>query len=440
MVTQHVVIFADLLSPVSDSKARLMRDAVMVIRPTTRGWRIAHIGPREKYLRQRRKEQVLKTLDLSGLLLMPGFFDMHFHWVQDEVRLMPKDSLLTWLQKYTWPYEMKFKSKRFSRREAKSFAAELARMGTLGGGCYGSIHSHTVDHALEEFKGDFVVGNVLMTMNSPKGLRQTKKGALSIVKTLSERYKNRYALTPRFAPTTHPDVMSLAAKSAKKNKSFMQSHLSETKEEIEYVLGMYQKLPGFADVKTYTEIYEKCGLLGPRTIMGHGIYLADQEWQTLKQSGTAIAHCPTSNASVKRQGLGSGLFDFSKAEKYAVPWALGSDIGGGPFLSMFDVMNSFVELNRQNKKATYTKALYRASLAGAKILGIDKENGSLEEGKWANFIAVPSPKQKVEEDAESLLKSLLRPYLKNRKASQDLVVQTYYKGECLYEKNDDQDS
>lgn len=417
-----------------------MRDAVLVIRPTTRGWRIAHIGPREKYLRQRHKEQVLKTLDLSGLLLMPGFFDMHFHWVQDDVRLMPKDSLLTWLQKYTWPYEMKFKSKRFSKRQAQKFAAELARMGTLGGGCYGSIHPHTVNHALEEFKGDFVVGNVLMTMNSPKGLRQTKKGALMAVKTLSERYKERYALTPRFAPTTHPDVMNQGVEIAKKHKCFMQSHLCETPEEIEYVLGLYRKFPGFEDVKSYTEIYERCGLLSPRTIMGHGIYLEEQEWRQLKKSGTAIAHCPTSNASVKRQGLGSGLFDFSKAEKYGVPWALGSDIGGGPFLSMFDVMNSFVEHNRNNQKATYTKALFRASLAGAKILGLEKETGSLEEGKWANFIAVPSPQLKVAESAESVLKALLRPCLKNRKATQDLVVQTYYKGECLYDGAFAQDS
>lgn len=436
MLTQkHVAIFADLLSPVSDSKARLIRDAVLVIRSTTRGWRIAHIGPREKYLRQRTQQQVLKTLDLSGLLLMPGFFDMHFHWVQDEVRLMPKDSLLSWLQNYTWPYEMKFKSKRFSQREAKKFAGELARMGTLGGACYGSIHPHTVDHGLEEFVGDFILGNVLMTMNSPKGLRQTRKKALKLVESLSERYKKRYALTPRFAPTTHPDVMSEAASIAKKNKCYMQSHLSETREEIEYVLGLYQKLPGFEHVKSYTEIYDRCGLLGPRTIMGHGIYLEDEEWRLLKKRKTAIAHCPTSNASVQRQGLGSGLFDFAKAEKHGVPWALGSDIGGGPFLSMFDVMNSFVELNRQNPKATYTKALFRASLAGATLLGLEKETGSLEEGKWASFLAVPSPKRQAGENAESVLKNLLRPFSKKRNAYQDLVVQTYYKGECLYDQD-----
>jgi len=435
LLTQNVVIFADLLTPMSDSKGRLIRDAALVIRPTTRGWRIAHIGQREKYLRQTSKQQVLKTLDLSGLLLMPGFFDMHFHWVQDEVRLMPKGSLLSWLKNYTWPYEMKFKSKRFSKQRARTFASKLAQMGTLGGGCFGSIHGHTVDHALEEFKGDFIVGNVLMTMNSPKGLRQTKKGALALVEALSEKYKKSYALTPRFAPTTHPDVMGQAAKAIKKHKSYMQSHLSETQEEIEYVLGLYREIPGFENVKSYTEIYNKCGLLGPRSIMGHGIYLNDQEWRTLKKTGTSIAHCPTSNASVKRQGLGSGLFDFAKAEKYGVPWALGSDIGGGPFLSMFDVMNSFVELNRGNKKATYTKALYRASLAGAQILRLDSDSGSLEEGKWANFIAVPSPKMTENEDAESVLKSLLGPYAKKRNAYEKLVVQTYYKGEMIHSQD-----
>ena len=75
--------------------------------------------------------------------------------------------------------------------------------------------------------------------------------------------------------------------------------------------------------------------------------MADNEWKLLADSGSRIASCPSSNAPIEQLGIGSGLFDFEKAELMGVPEALVSDIGGGPFLSMFDVMRSFV---LQNKK------------------------------------------------------------------------------------------
>src|SRR5690606_28816968 len=195
---------------------------------------------------------------------------------------------------------------------AKKFSKELLSVGTLGGAVYASIHGHTVDHALESFVGDYVVGNVLMTMNSPKGLIQSKENALTLIESLSAKWGKKYAMTPRFAPTTHPDVMKAGAWLAKKRGSFIQTHLSETKAEIDYVLGLYKEQEGFEKTKTYTDIYKKCGVLGKKTIMGHGIHLSPAELKTLAQTKTAIAHCPTSNAPVKELGLGSGLFDFKK--------------------------------------------------------------------------------------------------------------------------------
>ena len=61
----------------------------------------------------------IEFYDLSGSLIIPPFFDMHFHWVQDDVCLMPKDSLLEWLEKYTFPTEQKFANKRFVDRKSR---------------------------------------------------------------------------------------------------------------------------------------------------------------------------------------------------------------------------------------------------------------------------------------------------------------------------------
>ena len=102
--------------------------------------------------------------------------------------------------------------------------------------------------------------------------------------------------------------------------------------------------------------------------MGHGIHLSSSELSMLKKTKTAIAHCPTSNAPISKKGLGSGLFDLKTISKNKIRWALGSDIGAGPYLSMVDVMNSFVSQHKKQGLANYTRAFYRATLAGEEII------------------------------------------------------------------------
>jgi guanine deaminase len=230
--------------------------------------------------------------------------------------------------------------------------------------------------------------------------------------------------------------MEKGSKVAKSHRCFIQSHLSETEREIEAVLSLYQDIEGFEDVKTYTEIYHACGLLGPKTIMGHGIYLGARELKLLSQSQTILAHCPTSNAPVEDLGLGSGLFPFKNVEKAKIRWALGSDIGGGPFLSMFDVIQSFVKQNKKKKVsgATYLKGLYRATLAGAEALGQETTAGNLSSKKWANFLLVESPKFKKGESVDKVLEQVIDPFSKSREEYRNLVQETYFRGEQVYSK------
>lgn len=433
---QYKIFLADYLNPLNDKTCKWVRQGALVARLCKDGsYKWCFIGKESEALSKYGQKPDIEVCEFPGGIISPGFYDMHFHWVQDEVRTMPKDSLLKWLSEHTWPHEAKFKSLDFTKKKAKIFSRDLLSAGTIGGACYASIHGHSVDWALKEFKGDYVVGNVLMTMNSPKYLSQTKSQALKLVNSKSNKYLKKYALTPRFAPTTHPEVMKEGSHIAKKNKSFIQTHLSETKNEINYVLGLYKEHKGFEKIKSYTEIYKKCGLLGPRTIMGHGIHLSHEELGILAKTKTAVAHCPTSNAPVKDLGLGSGLFDFKKIEKAGVRWALATDIGGGPFLSMLDVMKSFVSQNQKKKVAgaTYTKALFRATQAGADLLQLSKTRGNFQKNKLAHFIVLDKPTLKKADKAEDVLKRMLGRT--DRKHLDDLVSQTFLNGEALYQKS-----
>jgi len=307
------------------------------------------------------------------------------------------------------------------------------RTGTVGGMCYGSIHEVALEEAMRCAVGEFRIGNVLMTMNSPEFLTQSTEDAAGVVERFASKYGTRYACSPRFAPTTDPSTMRASAKAADVHGCFQQTHLDETHSEIEWVLEIYRQIAGFEKVKTYTEIYSRCGMLGPRTVFGHCLHLEPEEWRILADSDSVIASCPTSNAPIEELGLGSGLFDFHLAEQYGVRWALASDIGGGPFLSMFDVMRSFV---RQNRRAgidvSYGTALFRSTRAGAEILELGKRKGLFETGYDFDCIRVPVEESVLDSgEPESILSSLIEP-VENRTEFDSLVQDTILRGESVF--------
>jgi guanine deaminase len=422
------------LNPLDDSNCEFLSEGLLVVKKG----KIKNLLPYAKGLKKYSQEMTkINTKDFGHALVLPGFFDMHFHWVQDDVREMPKDSLLEWLEKYTFPTEMKYAKAPYAEKKAKTFFKKLASTGTIGGACYSSIHENALHSAMTHAKGEFVIGNVLMNMNSPKELTQTNQASLKLTQKLIDKYGERHCFTPRFAITTPPEVMAKGSKMADKAKCFKQTHLSETPAEIDFVLSIYKKIPGFEKIKSYTEIYEKTGMLGKRSLMGHGIHLSDKELKILHKTKTSIIHCPTSNAPIKDKGLGSGLFDFKKLEKAKVSWALGSDIGGGPFLSMFDVMRSYVDQNIKKKVsgATFVKALYRSTLAGAEILGLSKHSGNFAKNKDANFIVVPLKATLKPKNAEDALRKLIEPYRLKRHSYDSLVSHTCFKGTFIYKSH-----
>ena len=430
MAQKLYCLLCDYINPLSDKSSELVLDGALVFASRMESGRFVYCGKASGL--PQFKNHHIEIIDKRGHLVLPGFFDMHFHWVQDDVRLKPKANLLKWLEKYTWPYEKKFKDKVYAKKRAERFAQELAQVGTIGGAVYASVHHHTVDFALKLFQGHFVVGDVIMTMNSPEYLKQSEAHARKQITSLSKKYKGQYCLTPRFAPTTDPQTMKVAGKLSRENGSWIQTHLSETPNECDYVLGLYRQLKGFEKVKDYTEIYEKVGLVTNKAIYGHGIHLSDRELKALARKKSLVAHCPTSNAPVSQNGLGSGLFNFKKAQAYKVKWALGSDIGGGPYLSMIDVMNSFVKQNRKAKVkgATYKKALYHSTLAGAEFFKLQKSCGNLIKGKEANFLVLGKFKRQINDNAESILERVLTRYPRSK--SHLHIQQTYFQGKEIY--------
>ena len=128
--------------------------------------------------------------------------------------------------------------------------------------------------------------------------------------------------------------------------------------------------------------------------------------------------------------------DFEKAESMGVPWALASDIGGGPFLSMFDVMRSFVLQNREvgRHTATLSKALHRTTLKAAELMDLSADRGMLEVGYYLDAIRVPMPAGLPSKaNGEAVLEALIR-LMPNRESSDTFVNETIIRGKSCFSK------
>ncbi|WP_461864283.1 guanine deaminase [Thermococcus sp.] len=352
-------------------------------------------------LSQEKPDAEGELIDYSGYLILPGFVDAHIHLPQFHRRAMVSDSLLDWLERYIFPAEMKFSDGEFARKVSREFFSALLRNGTTTAVVYSSSHREATEIAFEEAAKTgirAVIGQVLMDMNGPEELLTTPERAVNDIRSVALKWHGFdgrlfYAVTPRFAVSCTMDLMKAASNVARKMGLYIQTHLSEQMEEIMEVKKLF---PGF---ESYTEVYLKAGLLGEKSIVGHAIHLSGRERRILAETGTKIAHCPSSNFF-----LHSGVMDLGAQERFGLTIALGSDVGAGPFVSMFEVLRDAYYANAMSP----FKAFHLLTMGGARALRMEKRIGSLEVGKDADFIVVnPEPLAGTRDDLEVLLSRLM---------------------------------
>lgn len=422
------------MNPISDEHCEYFADGILVAEYLDACWKVVELAGSPEIIEKYGLDAA--QIENETGLLIPPFFDMHFHWVQDDVRGMPKVSLLEWLETYTFPREAAFADAAFAEEKAKVFWKRILATGAIGGLCYSSIHKTALEAAMRYAPEHFKIGNVLMTMNSPAALTQTKEEAIQLTEWGAETFGQRHVASPRFAPTTSPEVVTASAKAAARIDGFSQTHMCETDQEIEWVKSIYAEIPGFENIDSYIDVYERTGFLGPKTVLGHCIHMTASEWKLMAKTDTVVASCPTSNGPIEEHGLGSGLFDFQRADEEGVRWVLASDIGGGPYLSLLDVMASFVRQNRAEgiNRASYVRALFRSTQAGADVLELGSRKGSFEPGKDLDFISVKTgPAQLCADSAESVLEAVIRPHENARENYESLIRKTVVEGETVYE-------
>jgi len=363
---------ASVLNPLTPNQWQFWEDGILI----SRDGKIECVGDASKILPM---FPTIEPLRLEGVLI-PGFTDLHCHWVQHNVQGIYGGELMDWLQNYIWPEEANYESYAYARKQAQHFYFDMLRSGTIMGMSFSSVHEEALNAAFTEMKGDWIIGNALMAVNAPEYLTGHSLHDPSAFNQIALSVPdNRYAVTPRFAPNMRRQEMELAGRIAKRFQFPVQTHLSESIAEMKLVSEL------FPEANSYTEVYDQAGLLGRRTILAHCLHMLDEEWECLAMRGSWVAHCPSSN-----EALDNPRMRLEKVREFRIPWGLGSDIGAGPSHSMLHVLQRFLVIQRQSGiPVTAQEALYRATLAGAQAMGRDKEAGNFAPGKRANFILMP---------------------------------------------------
>jgi guanine deaminase len=369
----------------------------------------------------------------SDGILLPPLVDIHIHIPQHPIRGrfvegiaadVTEGRLLAGLNRNVFPAEAKCADAGCAERVVRGFLADTLAHGVVGGAAYMTPSVLATEIALSILPASWSVGLVLMNQNCPDNLRCDEPNLEADVERLVKQFGRRLIITDRFAVAVNSPLRQRAAALAKKFNLRTQTHLNEQVAEKQLVEKQLYPSAG-----SYTNVYRGDGLLDHDCIAAHCIQMTEDEWKILRDTGTTIAHCPTSNVL-----LGSGVMRLDEVMRWGISYALGTDVGASPTVSMLAEMKRFllVHANRSHH-ATAAEALYRSTLAPADLLGIQKQFGRLEAGWAMSFIeAMPVAPLAADAAVDEAIRSLLPVDIDQPALS---VLRVTIQGQVIYKRS-----
>jgi guanine deaminase len=294
--------------------------------------------------------------------------------------------LLDWLERYTFVEEQRFADPRHAARVAAFFCDELLRNGTTTASVYGSVHPGAADALFEEARRRhlrLVAGKVMMDRNAPAALTDTPERGYLETRELIARWHGvdrlGVAISPRFAITSTDAQLEAAGRLAAEHPTcLIQTHLAENLDEIRAVAEL------FPWSKSYTQVYDRFGLLGAQTLLGHCLHLADAEVWKLAETRAVAVFCPTSNLFI-----GSGFFDRARLRGEGVRIALATDVGGGTSYSMLQTAGAaYKVLHARGETLHPFEAFHLMTRGNAEAIGFGGVLGTLAPGAEADLVVL----------------------------------------------------
>jgi 5-methylthioadenosine/S-adenosylhomocysteine deaminase len=347
------------------------------------------------------------VIDAEGCAVLPGFVQTHIHLCQTLFRGAADDlPLLDWLKKRVWPMEAAHTAQSI-RASANLGVAELIKGGTT---C--ALTMETVNHTEEVFKVidetgfRAIVGKCMMDKGDdvPDELHEETEASITESLRLLQAWDGkaggrvRYCFAPRFALSCTKELLERVGSLARERGVMIHTHASENRNECAIV----ENETGLRNV-TYLD---SVGISGQHVVLAHCVHLDASEFQTLLETKTNVAHCPSSNLK-----LGSGIAEISKMLDQGISVSLGADGAAcNNRLDMFTEMRSMALLQKAlhgPEVLPAKQALRIATMEGARALGLENEIGSLEAGKRADVIVVNLNSLQSTPHAKNLVSALV---------------------------------
>ena len=333
-----------------------------------------------------------EIIDMTDKVIIPGLIDLHTHIPQYPALGIGTGTLLEWLENYIFPQEIKFNNPEYAFHLSKKFFDDCIKFGTTTVTAYSNSSYEGTESAFKAADESGIrafIGMSLMDMNVPESLKKdTESNIIDTLKLIKKWHGEnsgmlKYIITPRYALICSERLMRLAGDIARETGLFIQTHLAENREELRQI---YRAYP---DYNTYTDIYDKAGLITRKSIFAHCIYLSDYEIELIKDNAGNIVHCPSSNRYLK-----SGVFPFRKMSSI-IKTGIGTDVAGGTSLSMLSEIKEAIETDKtyqiieglEKDNLSPCEALWTATKGNAEILCIDYETGDFETGLSADLVA-----------------------------------------------------
>ncbi|KAL7633762.1 UNVERIFIED_CONTAM: hypothetical protein RMT77_015716 [Armadillidium vulgare] len=353
--------------------------------------------------------------------MMPGLIDTHTHAPQFPNNGLALDlPLLEWLQAYTFPTEAQFSDTLFAREVYTKVVERLLRNGTTTASYYATVHlegSKILADVVHDKGQRALIGKVNMVRNCPEYYKEHSvqeslldtEEFIRYVKGL-QSHLVQPVITPRFAATCPEEQMSHLGILASKYGCHIQTHLSETQPEVNWVKEL------FPWAKSYTEVYDKMNLLSEKSILAHCVWLNDEEIYLLRERGCGISHCPNSNISLR-----SGLCNVRRLLQHGLKVGLGTDCSGGFSSSLLDTLRHAIQTSNlisiegdaDYQRITAKEAFQMATLGGAKVLNMENKIGNFEIDKEfdALLIDVSTPGSPIDIFTKDTIEDKIHKFL-----------------------------
>lgn len=328
-------------------------------------------------------EEVDEKINAKNMLVMPGLINTHTHLAMSIFRGYKDDrKLMDWLENAIFPVEDKLKPEDIYWNSYLS-CLEMIKSGTTT--CNDMYFG--MNKAIEAIEVTGLRAIVAWSITDDS-IRDKIEKTREYAKRYNADENSRITVftSPHAPYSCNPDTIKLCVDLAKELKTGLHIHLAETLNEVKIVKDRYGK--------SATEYLSDLDVFDVPVVLAHGIYISEKDIKILKDHNIrgGISHNPISNCK-----LSSGICDVVNLRKNEINVGLGTDgIGSTTTLDMFEEMKTAAYLQKVNTmEPTAIKAydiLKMSTIEGAKVLGLENQIGTIEEGKKADLIFIKTDK------------------------------------------------